>query len=98
MASTKSRLIRLMSGVRTVVDDIPSYDTATPMLVKGLTVRRLEGDYEAQDFITGFEGAQGDRFYNGTMGLDFQVDAALPDAGSAPLFAALLQACGFESS
>jgi len=96
MASTNSRLIRLLSGTRTLVDDIPSYDTATALLVKGLTPRRLEGDYEAQDFVTGFEGAQGDRFYNGTMGLDFQIDAALPAAGDAPLFAQLIEACGFK--
>lgn len=96
MASFKSRMIHLMTGARTVVNDIPSYATATPMLVKNPTARLLEGDYEAQDFITGYEGAQGDRFYNGTMGLDFQMDAYLPEAGVAPLYAPLIEACGFK--
>lgn len=94
MASTKSRLIRLLSGTRTLVGGIPSYDTATEMLVKGLTPRRIEGDYQAQDFVTGFEGAQGDRLFNESMGLDFMIDAALPEAGSAPLYGELLKATG----
>ena len=98
MASTKSRLIRLLSGTRTLVGDIPAYDTAAPLLVKDLTVRRLEGDYQAQDFVTGFEGAQGDRLYNTSMGLDFTIDAALPEAGSAPLFGELLKACGMTET
>lgn len=96
MASTNSRLVSVLSGTRSVVGGIPSYDTSTDMLVKDLTVRRLEGDYQAQDYLTGYEGAQGDRFFNGSMGLQLTVDAALPAAGSAPLFSQLLLACGLK--
>jgi hypothetical protein len=94
MASHKSRLIRLLSGTRTLVGDIPSYATATELLVKDLTPRRIEGDYQAQEHATGFEGAQGDRLYNESMGLDFMIDAALPAAGTAPLYGDLLKATG----
>jgi len=98
MASTKSRLIRTLSGTRTVTAGIPSFATATDMLVRDLTVRRLEGDYEAQNFVSGFEGAQGDRLYNVSMGLDFMVDASLPDAGDAPLYGELMKACGLTET
>ena len=98
MASTKSRLIRTLSGTRTVTGGIPAYAVATDMLVRDLTVRRLEGDYEAQNFVTGFEGAQGDRLYNVSAGLDFMVDGSLPDAGDAPLYGPLLTACGLTET
>jgi hypothetical protein len=98
MASTKSRLIRLLSGTRTVVSNIPSYDTATEMLIRDLTVRRIEGDYQSEDRVSGFEGAQGDRLYNVSMGLDFSVDGALPAAGDAPLYGAFLRACGLTQT
>lgn len=98
MASTKTRLIRLLTGTRTLVDDIPNFATATPLLVKDLVPRQIEGDYQAQDFVTGFEGAQGDRLFNLSMGLDFGVDAAIPAAGDAPLYAALIEACGFKET
>lgn len=98
MASEKSRLIRLLSGTRTLVDEIPSYADATELLIKDLVVRRIEGDYEAQNFYTGFEGAQGDRLYNESMGLDFTVDGAIPLAGEAPLYGELLKACGLKET
>jgi len=68
------------------------------MLLRDLTVRRLEGDYEAQNFVSGFEGAQGDRLYNISAGLDFMMDAALPAAGSVPLYAPMLKACGLTET
>lgn len=99
MVSTRSRLIRLLSGTRTVVGGIPSYDTATEMLVKDLNTRRIEGDYQAEEFIKGVEGAQGDRLYNLTMGMDFSVDAAPSGtAGDAPLYADLLKATGLKET
>lgn len=98
MASTKSRLIRILSGTRTLVGGIPAYAAASALLVRDLTPRRIEGDYQAEDRVTGFEGAQGDRLYNITMGLDFMVDGALPDAGTAPLYGELLKACGLSET
>lgn len=99
MASTKSRLIRLLSGTRTVVDGIPSFDTAVGIKAKDLTPRRIEGDYEAEDYVTGQEGAQGDRLSNLTMGLDFMVDAATSGtAGTAPIYGDLLRGCGLKET
>jgi len=99
MASTKSRLMLLLSGTRSVVNDIPSYDAATAMKVKELTPRRIEGDYQAEDYVTGQEGAQGDRLSNVTMGVDFMVDAATSGAaGTAPIYGDLLKACGLDET
>lgn len=97
--SYKSRLINLLTGTRTEVGGIPNYDTVTNLLVKDLTVRPIEGDYQTRNFVTGKEGAQGDRLYNKTMGVEFMIDAATSGAaGTVPIYDEVLRATGWEST
>lgn len=97
--SQKSRIVNLLTGTRTEAGGIPSYETTTNLLVKDLTPRLLEGDYQTQNFFTGREGSQGDRLYNKTMGLEFMIDASTSGAaGTVPLYDDLIRATGWDST
>lgn len=65
---------------------------ADAILARNVTFHNLEADYQAQDFVTGTEGAQGDDVNNVRSGADYEIEAASPAAaGQPPHYAHLLQ-------
>jgi len=65
---------------------------ADAILARNVTLYNLEADYQARDYVTGTEGAQGDDVNNVRSGADYDVDAAPPTtAGDPPHYAHLLQ-------
>lgn len=95
MATWAQRLIREKievtpgTGVATTVADA--------LLARNVTFRNLEADYQAQDFVRGFEGAQAEDLYNVNAGAEYEIEAAPPEtAGSPPIYAHLLQSSGMD--
>ncbi len=65
---------------------------ADAILARNVTFYNLEAEYQAQDFVTGTEGAQGDDINNVRAGADYDVEAAPPAAaGDPPHYAHLLR-------
>lgn len=65
---------------------------ADAILARNVTLYNLEADYQAMDFVTGTEGAQGDDVNNVRSGADYEIEAAsLTVAGQPPHYAHLLQ-------
>ena len=95
--SFKDRMIALHTGTSEVVDGVTQYTGFTTVLARNLQPGHLEGDYQAKDYATGFEGAQGEEHYNAHTAVQFDVDAAPSGAaGTAPAFATLMKACGMS--
>ncbi|MBO6789516.1 MAG: hypothetical protein JJ894_03165 [Dinoroseobacter sp.] len=93
MASSRTRAIRAAA------------DTADPLVAKNailcndLTLRFLEGDYQAREFATGDEGAQIEELYNKHSGAQFMLEAAGGGAADTPpKYADLLKACGLTET
>lgn len=69
---------------------------ADAVLARNVTLYNLEADYQAVDFVTGSEGAQGDDVNNVRAGADYEIEAAPPDtAGQAPHYSHLLRSSGW---
>lgn len=99
MTSYKQRLIALHTGASNEVAGVMQYTGFTPVLAKNLELNPLEGDYQALDQATGFEGAQGEELYNAHTRAKFEVEAAGSGvAGTAPAFDTLMKACGMDAT
>lgn len=95
MASTRSRLLRLLTGTRTETNGIVSFDTVKDLLVTNFNRDMINGDYEARDYTTGYDGAQGDELFNIQAGVKFDIEAGMAAAGGQdPVFSELLKAAG----
>lgn len=93
MARFAQRLIRekLETVSGTAIPTVP----ADAILARNVTIYNLEADYQAQDFVTGTEGAQGDDVNNVRSGADYDVEAAPPTVtGTPPQYAHLLRSSG----
>lgn len=90
MARYAQRLIR--EKPETVPGTAIATLAADAILARNVTLYNLEADYQARDFVTGTEGAQGDDINNVRAGAEYDVEAAPPSAaGQAPRYAHLLQ-------
>ncbi len=94
MARYAQRLIREKLEVPpgTAIATLP----ADAILARNVTLFNLEADYQAMDFVTGTEGAQGDDVNNVRAGADYEIEAASPAvAGQPPHYAHLVQSSGW---
>ncbi len=99
MSSWKERMIALHMGASNEVDGVMQYTGFTPVLARNVTQNFLEGDYQAKDHTTGYEGAQGDDLYNKHTRLQFEVEGAPSGtAGVVPAFDTLMRACGMDAT
>lgn len=93
MARYAQRLIREVIEVTS--GTAVATTTANGILARNVTLHNLEAEYQARDYVTGTEGAQGDDVNNVRSGADYDVDAAPPaTAGAAPAYAHLLRSSG----
>ncbi|WP_313352642.1 phage tail tube protein [Paracoccus sp. (in: a-proteobacteria)] len=90
MARYAQRLIR--EKLETVSGTPVATAATDAILARNVTLYNLEAEYQAQDFVTGTEGAQGDDVNNVRAGADYEIEAAPPAAaGQPPHYAHLLQ-------
>lgn len=86
-------------AIRAATDTASALDAADTILCRNLRYQRLNGDYQAREFATGLEGAQREELYNRHAGAEFEVEAAAGGAaGTPPVYAHLLEACGLTET
>lgn len=93
MAMWSQRLIR--EKLETVPGTAIATAAADALYARNVTIRNLDADYAARDYVIGIAGAQGEDLSNVHMAAEYDIEAAPPvSAASPPLYAHLLQSSG----
>lgn len=94
MASSKNRILRAR-----LAGDSGNMEATDAMKVRNLQPSRLAGDYTAQSYADGLEGADPEELFNPHSAVSFETDGGWgAAAGTAPLIAPLLKACGMTEA
>lgn len=94
MASSKERLLRARAAG--TAGNMAATDT---FKVRNLQPTRLGGNYTEQSYANGQEGASAEELFDQHAGVSFETDGGWGTAaGTAPLIAPLLKACGMTET